>query len=72
MIHSKLELRLRTDPSMGMLTSPYYKGSVKLPDLEVPKIKKSQLYLEMNKTPRMTDQNIQALIKKYPPVANVA
>jgi hypothetical protein len=57
---------------MGMLTSPYYKGSVKLPDLEVPKIKKSQLYLEMNKTPRMTDQNIQALIKKYPPVANVA
>jgi hypothetical protein len=57
---------------MGMLVSPYSKGPVKLPDLDIPKIKPSEAYLEMKQTPKMSDDQVKALIKKYPPQENNA
>jgi len=57
---------------MGMLVSPYSKGPVKLPDLDIPKIKPSEKYLEMKQTPKMSDDQVKALIKKYPPQENNA
>ena len=69
-VQPKLELRLRNDPSLGMKTSPYLRCPVKLPDLEIPPVKKGKQFLELTKTPSVHDDGIKALIKKYPPVVN--